>query len=231
MERKDLLEKMDLVANGLGELLEKTVFIGAAMCPFYIKSPLSDELRPTTDIDAMMDAKNVTEMNLLETSLRAKGFTHDTAKDAPRCRWIYKGIQVDIVPIAPIGGYENNRWYKEGANHAQRIDLPSGKTIQILSLPFFIATKLEAFKSRGKINDRDGSDLEDIILLVEANSEFESELHSAPQALAQYIKAGFSLLLRKKDFPDFIDNCLGGSLREARQKKLLGRLKALTELK
>lgn len=60
-----------------------------------------------------------------------------------------------------------NRWYKEGVEHAVEV-ISKPVSVKIFSLPYFLASKIMAFRSRGN-NDYQGSrDMEDIISMLEA---------------------------------------------------------------
>lgn len=42
-----------------------------------------------------------------------------------------------------------NKWYAPATNNVESVQLPSGKQIQMVSAPYFLITKLEAFDGRG----------------------------------------------------------------------------------
>lgn len=74
-------------------------------------------------------------------------------------------------------------------------------SVKIFSLPYFLASKIVAFRDRGK-NDYMGSrDIEDIISLLEVASEelLEKQLPQASQDVREFLKKNFSccLLLRR----------------------------------
>ena len=79
-----------------------------------------------------------------------------------------------------------NQWYPLAITTAQPVTLPSGQTIKLIAAPVFIATKLEAFKDRGK--DASGQpdllgshDLEDIITVSDRRPELIEECGVAPR--------------------------------------------------
>ncbi len=82
----------------------------------------------------------------LAEKLRDKGFTEDTQKGAPICRWKSRqGILLYIMPIDPeILGF-GNPWYQPAMQHAEKFELEKGKIIQLVSAPYFLITKLEAY--------------------------------------------------------------------------------------
>ena len=64
---------------------------------------------------------------------------------APICRWRTKGVILDVMPTTPdILGF-GNRWYVLATENAITIELPMSKSIRMVSAPYFLITKLEAF--------------------------------------------------------------------------------------
>ena len=57
---------------------------------------------------------------------------------------------LDILPSNPkVLGFSNS-WYSEALKTAQAVILEPALVILLVAAPVFLATKLEAFKSRGK---------------------------------------------------------------------------------
>ena len=118
------------------------------------------------------------------------------------CRWNYKGITVDVMPTDPsILGF-SNPWYFEGMKNTQEVALGDGQIIRILSLPYFIASKLEASSNRGSTDLRFDSDLEDVALVVDGHNDPASEIASGGAEVMNYLTSRFSNLLAKEDFKE-----------------------------
>jgi hypothetical protein len=66
-------------------------------------------------------------------------------------------------------GY-TNIWYESALGSAVATTLPSGKVIRVISAPFFLGTKMEAFRGRGRMDYLASHDLEDFIAVVEGRS-------------------------------------------------------------
>ncbi len=102
-----------------------------------------------------------------------------------------------------------NRWYSEGVKTAMEIvSIPV--PVKIFCLPYFLASKLVAFRDRGN-NDYMGSpDMEDIVSLLEVADEafFENILSDVSQELLIFLKKEFQSLLNTSDFLD----CLPGAV-------------------
>lgn len=102
------------VANGLGELKNDVVFIGGAVAELYANDPAASDIRPTIDVDCVIELGSRTEHARLEENLRAKGFANDISPEAQICRYVYNDIKVDVMPTDPdILGF-SNKWYIEG---------------------------------------------------------------------------------------------------------------------
>ena len=73
------------------------------------------------------------------------------------------GVLFDLMPTDPaILGF-SNRWYPEAMKTAVRLRLSDSTEIRLISGPAFVATKLEAFISRGGDDILSSHDLEDIL--------------------------------------------------------------------
>jgi hypothetical protein len=111
------------VANRLGDLRNKVVFVGGATLSLYADHQVL-EARPTDDIDVIIEIVNYGGRAALEEKLREIGFRHDVASGII-CRYRIEGIIVDvveeiIVDIMPTDdptiGFRNV-WYSEGYNN------------------------------------------------------------------------------------------------------------------
>ena len=66
-------------------------------------------------------------------------------------------------------------------------DLGDGVTARIINAPFFIATKLEAYRDRGKGDIQASHDIEDIITLIDGSSTIVEQVDAAPDDARHYI--------------------------------------------
>jgi hypothetical protein len=81
-------------------------------------------------------------------------------------------------------------------------DYNRDRAIKIFSLPFFIASKLEAFKSRGKSKYLYSSDFEDIVYVLENNSQALDLLLNASSKVRLYLQNTFSEMLTDPNFEE-----------------------------
>ena len=157
---------LERVAAGLEELCTDVVFVGGAAASLYRQNPAAETIRPTDDVDFVVELVTYPEYNLFLDKLIAKGFRHDLHdKNSPICRLLFDSYKVDVMPTGNILGF-SNQWYSDGMNQSIKHKLPSGITIRIFSLPYYLASKIEAYYSRG--NDfRFSHDIEDCIMVID----------------------------------------------------------------
>lgn len=216
------IQRLEIVARGLMALPTQVVFVGGATSSLYTDVK-GAEFRPTDDIDCIVEVLSKFQFTELSEQLRACGFKHDTRAEAPICRWIYSDIIVDVMPLVEeILGF-SNRWYEQGYKHREQYELPSGAVIHILPLAYFIATKLEAFNSRGHNDCRGSSDIEDILLVIDGCQEWEAKVAKSDIGVGEYLQKEFQLLLGRDDFREAAFGCI--SPHEAsRAEKIVRRL-------
>lgn len=195
--------RIKAVANALDTLKEKVVFVGGATISLYSDKAVL-ESRPTDDVDVLIEILNYKDRVALEEKLRAIGFSNDVESGVV-CRYKIQGIIVDIMPTNdPSIGF-GNKWYPEGFNAAIDYFIDERCTVKILSAPYFIATKLEAFKGRGKNDGRTSSDFEDIIFVLETRKKVWGEMNEAEKNLKIYLQSEFNNLLKHPNIADWID--------------------------
>jgi hypothetical protein len=79
---------LQIVANGLGDFKDDMVFVGGAVVELYASNPELSDIRPTLDVDCVIELRSKITYAKLEDDLRALGFANDTSKGAPICRWM-----------------------------------------------------------------------------------------------------------------------------------------------
>jgi hypothetical protein len=65
-----------------------------------------------------------------------------------------------------------------------------------VSLPFFLACKYTAFKSRGALDPRTSKDLEDITYILDNRMNLVAGLSNAPADVQDFLKDAFREILR-----------------------------------
>lgn len=192
-----LIQMIYSVAKALEELNNQAVFVGGATVPLYLPQELQRLSRPTEDVDIVLNLIPKVKLHRMESLLRSKNFKNDSSKGAPLCRWLYAGIQVDIVsPDRTMHGFTNS-WYKEGVSHTIKKNVNEIE-VNILSLPFFLATKLEAYDGRGQNDIISSHDIEDIISMIELIDENEiiGQIQQSPPQVKGFLADRFKALLQ-----------------------------------
>jgi len=215
------------VAQGLEELREKMVFIGGAVISLYTDDPAADEIRPTTDIDMTINLANYTEWAQMQERLAELKFYPDPEGQSI-CSYKYQDIAIDIMPAEDSSIGVSNRWYKPGFNQLQEIELPEGVNINILPSPYFLATKLEAFKDRGN-NDFYGShDFEDIIYLLDNRIAIVEEILEAEDDVKGYIKQELIKIKNHPQAEEILAMHIHPLVRDERFQILMEKIEQLT---
>jgi len=94
------LKSVAHVAGKLERIDERFAFLGGAILPILLDHPTLVPIRPTKDVDVVVEVVSWREMAELEERLRRIGFKHNTAEDAPKCMMIVDGIKVDIMSVS-----------------------------------------------------------------------------------------------------------------------------------
>jgi len=218
------LPQLRSIAMALGELREQVVFVGGAVAGLLVTDPLADAVRATRDVDAVVNATRAA-FHRIEEQVAQCGFARDVSSEVI-CRWVHKasGLMFDLMPVQPeVLGF-TNRWYDLAVSTAQVVDLGEGVSIRLVTAVAFVATKLEAFASRGGGDFLTSHDLEDVLNIVDGREELVREMAEAPEDVRQAIAAAFHLLVSNRDF----GNVLPGLIAEPERAGLvMERLRAM----
>jgi hypothetical protein len=96
--------------------------------------------------------------------------------------------------------------------------------IRRIAAPAFIATKLEAFVSRGRGDFLSSHDLEDVLTVVDGRPSIVDELRTASHGLRQFVRETVGALLSEPRFEDYLPGLLADS---SRTNIVLDRLRSL----
>ena len=199
---------LQTVANGLGELKDEMVFVGGAVAELYANNPAASEIRPTIDVDCVIEISSRLQFARMEENLRARGFTNDTSKGAPICRWIYKYIKVDVMPTdSKVLGF-TNRWYEEGIEIKIQKTLPDGTDVFVFPPEYYLAAKFEAHKGRGGNDLRQSHDFEDIIYILDNCPNILENISCSNPSVKEYLKSECQNLLDNPSIIEGIETAL-----------------------
>ena len=170
------LERLARVAHALAKVTDQFVFVGGAIVPLLITDDAAPRPSPTKDIDAIVPMTSSSSYLALSKRLYRVGFRHDPRdEDAVFVTFEYDGLRVDVMPTDCPELGAANRWFTEAFESAVAIVLSNGQSIRVANAPSFIATKIEAFESRGQGDLEASKDVEDIFAVVGGRRELTDE--------------------------------------------------------
>ena len=137
----------------------------------------------------------------LEEMLRELGFTHSMDPDEPICRWIIE------------------------------IEIEADLNIRIVTAPYFLATKIEAFYGRGKGDFLVSHDMEDIIALIDGRPEIVEEIVTSPENLKAHLADQFRAYLELEQFLESISGHLRpDNASQARFPIIMERIRRIAQI-
>jgi hypothetical protein len=180
-------------------------------------------------VDCVIELNSRKEHADLEAELRKIGFAHDTSKDAPICRYIYKDIKVDVMPTDPdILGF-SNIWYSEGISTSITKTLENKTKILVFTPPLYLAANLEAHKSRGGDDLRQSHDFEDFTYVLNNCKTILEEIENSSKEVKDYLKVECQNLLNNKGLIEGVECALPYGVGEESVEIILNNLKIIAK--
>jgi len=173
------------VALALGDLNDQVVYVGGATVSLYIDDPAAEDIRPTKDIDLTFQIATYAKLEQLREDLVARGF-YQSAEDAVTCRFRYDDLLIDVMTTQTVGWAPSNPWFEKGFDKAITIDL-NNVVIKVLPLPYFLATKMEAFYDRGIKDVYASHDLEDLVYLFNYTTAIDTHVLASNKEVQLYL--------------------------------------------
>lgn len=223
-----LLAMIEAVALALGDdLLPEVAFVGGCTTGLLLTDDFTREaVRATDDVDLIVNVVSHSEWYKLKEKLQEKGFK-ESMEDDVTCRLRLGELQVDIMPDdASVLGF-SNRWYADALKTAEPVKVRDGLSIRLLTPPYFVATKLDAWLGRGN-GDAYHRDLEDLLNLFDGRESLVEELSQAPIELQEFVAAEITQLLENNDFEYAVQSTARGD--ESREELIFERLEAACQL-
>jgi len=229
-ERNPNIDILELAVDQLGVLADEMVFLGGCATGLLITDLAAPPIRATKDVDAIVQIVSRVEYYQLADKLREKGFVEDTSDGAPICRWKSDTVLLDVMPTdSAILGF-GNEWYVSAIENAEIVRLPSGKEIRLVSAPYFLITKLEAFDGRGNDDYLASHDIEDIVAVFDGRPELVNEVRQSEPELHKELSVRFQNLLREDRFVEAVSGHMPtDETSQARASIILKIIKELAE--
>ena len=218
------ITRIKAVNNALTKLEIPVVFVGGATVSLYTDIDFREEIRPTDDVDVVIEIATFKNFAAIESKLRELGFENDIDSKII-CRYKYQGLIVDIMPTdEKVLGF-SNIWYAPGFKLAVDFAIDKRHVVKIFPVAYFIASKLEAYKSRGNNDGRSSTDFEDIIFVLNTRNAIWQDFQDAPKEVNEYLKNEFNQLLTHP----YIDEWISVHLSYTEQRRVNFIIGSLTE--
>lgn len=104
---------LELVALCLGDMNESVVFVGGMVRSLLVTDAAVPAVRPTLDVDVILEVHSRAEWANWEPRLREAGFKPDLRDGAPICRYVIcrdgiADVTVDFLPLdESVFGFSN----------------------------------------------------------------------------------------------------------------------------
>ena len=205
----------------LAPFLDEIVFVGGVTLGLLITDKAAAPIRGTNDVDVIAEIVTYADYIAFSERLRKAHFTEDAGEKPLTCRWHNGSLTVDVLALnEEVLGF-TNIWYEPALKHAFTVTLSGGHPIRVITAPFFLGTKMEAFQGRGKMDFQASHDLEDFVAVIEGRNALLQEIAASPQSLCRYLADAAKMLLAESRFLDALP---GFVLDDERVPLIKGRL-------
>lgn len=199
--------RIQAVNTLLEDLSKEVVYVGGATVSLY-SDRAGNDFRPTQDVDILVEVSSTGDYLALQEKLRSKGFEVDTTAKFVG-RFVAQGLVIDLMATNDaILGF-SNRWYSDGFRNAVVFKIDDQVSVKIFTAPHFIASKLEAFKNRGRGDGRTSTDFEDIIYVLANRMAIWKEMREASEELRTYLRKEFTELAGKQYLEEWVEGHVG----------------------
>jgi hypothetical protein len=198
------LPLLEDAVHKLAPFLNEIVFVGGITLGLLITDKAAAPIRGTNDVDVIAEIVTYADYIVFSERLRNAHFTEDDGEKPLTCRWHHGELTVDVLALnEEVLGF-SNIWYESALRHAFPVTLPSGQSIRVITAPFFLGTKMEAFRGRGKMDFQASHDLEDFVAVIEGRDSLLQEVADSPQELRRYLAEAAKSLLAEPRFLDVL---------------------------
>ncbi len=215
------------VAEALKELNNDVVYVGGAVVSLYIDNPAAEDIRPTKDIDISLSIATVNQLENIRVRLTKKGFMQ-SSQDTVICRFRYDDTLVDVMNTKSIGWAPANPWFAPGFARKETVEI-GNHIIYVLPLPYFLASKFEAFESRGAKDPRTSHDFEDIIYVMDNNINIVETIANAPSDVKPYLVDQLKNVSQNRVMQEAIYGNLNFETRGERFSRIIDCIKSIIQ--
>ncbi len=221
------IELLESAAGALQELVQDVAFLGGASLALWISDPAAAPIRPTKDVDVIVEVGSRVDYYRLGERLRRIGFEEDPERRL-LCAWRHRPsrLLLDVMPTdESILGFSSD-WYELALGEAVERTLPSGAVIRAVTPPFLLATKIAAFRDRGDDDYLASVDFGDLVVLIDGRPEITDEVRTSPAEFRAHLSAEFMALRKDVMFESGVQGGLP-FLSQGRVPTVLGRVEEI----
>jgi hypothetical protein len=194
------LPLLEDAVHKLAPFRDEIVFVGGITLGLLITDKAAAPIRGTNDVDVIAEIITYADYIAFSERLREAHFIEDSGEKPLTCRWHNGALTLDVLALnEEVLGF-TNIWYEPALRHAFTITLPEGQSIGVITAPFFLGTKMEAFRGRGKMDFQASHDLEDFVAVIEGRDTLLQEITDSPQELGVILPKQQRAYSRNLDF-------------------------------
>lgn len=218
------LKVVEKVAISLEELNKDVIYVGGAVVSLYVTDGGAEQPRPTKDIDISVQISTYAQMEELRERLATKKIFPAPSEDV-MYRYSYEDILIDFIPFSetPLG--PTNRLLKPGFEKAYPVTIGNVE-INILPVSLFLATKWEAYKSRGD-DPRASHDFEDIMFILDNNKNVVEDIRNADEYVQDFLKEMSHVILNHPSRNEIIESQINPFTSSERREIVIVKLREI----
>ncbi len=186
------IEAIKTIARALDDLNDLVVYVGGAVVGLYADDPGAPEVRPTKDIDIVLEIASAFALETIRQKLAERGI-HFAKDEKSLCRFTYQNILLDVMATKEIGWAPANPWFKDGLDQQEIRQLDDVK-IKIMPVTYYLASKFVAFKDRGT-DPRTSHDFEDIVYVLDNRTTLVNDLLESEEDVKIFLHAELTAVL------------------------------------
>ena len=136
------------------------------------------------------------------------------------CRFRYADVKVDVMNTEVLGWAPANPWFAPGFTLREMVKV-DGQQIQLLPLPYFLASKFAAFNNRGATDARTSHDFEDIVYILDNRTDIVEQICKAPKDVRPWLTEQLSAILSDRVRQEAVQGNLFYETRAKRYHRII----------
>lgn len=199
--RSQIVDAIKTVAKALEDLNDQCIYVGGAVTGLYADDPLAPEVRPTKDVDIVLEIASQLELEELRQKLAKRGISF-VPDEKVICRFKYQNILLDVMATKEIGWAPANPWFKAGFENPEIQHLDDIK-IKIMRPAYFLASKFTAFEDRGR-DPRTSHDFEDIVFVLDSRTTLVNDILNSAEDVKAFLITNLKAILQEPSLQEAV---------------------------